>query len=89
MQGEEHPLPEQHSLNLIPYSRSPMLVSCMIAAVVTIDGAVVSLSASRGSVFPGVRYWLLQAHFALAFITSFLSSVIFIFAPRGVRHTKL
>ncbi len=88
MQGEEHPFPATTSLNLIPYSRLPILVSCMDCSVVTIDGAAVSLSASRGRCVPGVRYWLLQAHFALAFISLFLSSVIFIFAPRGVRHTK-
>ncbi len=88
MQGEEHPFPATTQLNLIPYSRLPMLVSCMDCCRVTIDGAAVSLSASRGRCVFCVRYWLLQTHFALAFISLFFSSVIFIFAPRGVRHTK-
>ncbi len=64
MQGEEILSRQQPSLNLIPYSRSPMLCYVWIAAVVTIDGAAVSLSEAVGDVFPGVRYWLLQAHFA-------------------------
>ncbi len=39
--------------------------------------------------FLAKRYGLLQAHFALAFISLFfIFSVIFIFAPRAYAHTE-
>ncbi len=88
MQGEEHPFPATTQSKFIPYSRLPMLVSCMDCCRCYYDGAAVSLSASRGRCVSWRKIWLLQAHFALAFISLFFIFGLFIFAPRGVRHTK-
>ncbi|MGC6744612.1 thiosulfate reductase cytochrome B subunit [Escherichia coli] len=61
MQGKNILSRQQPSLNLTPFTAG-CLCWChvWIAAVVTIDGAAVSLSASRGRCVSGVRYWLLR-----------------------------
>lgn len=87
--GEEHPFPATTQSKFNPLQQVAYVgVMYGLLPLLLLTGLLCLYPQAVGDVFPGVRYWLLQAHFALAFISLFLSSVIFIFAPRGVRHTK-
>lgn len=87
--GEEHPFPATTKSKFNPLQQVAYVgVMYGLLPLLLLTGLLCLYPQAVGDVFPGVRYWLLQAHFALAFISLFLSSVIFIFAPRGVRHTK-
>lgn len=86
---EEHPFPATTQSKFNPLQQVAYVgVMYGLLPLLLLTGLLCLYPQAVGDVFPGVRYWLLQTHFALAFISLFLSSVIFIFAPRGVRHTK-
>ena len=66
-----------------------MLVLCMDwLPLLSLTGLLCLSIRKPGDVFPGVRYWLLQAHFALAFISLFFIFGHLYLCTTGVRHTK-
>lgn len=87
--GEEHPLPATTQSKFNPLQQVAYVgVMYGLLPLLLLTGLLCLYPQAVGDVFPGVRYWLLQAHFALAFISLFFIFGHLIFAPRGVRHTK-
>ncbi len=72
MQGEEHPLPATTQSKFNPLQQVAYVgVMYGLLPLLLLTGLLCLYPQAVGDVFPGVRYWLLQAHFALAFISLF------------------
>jgi len=72
MQGEEHPFPATTQSKFNPLQQVAYVgVMYGLLPLLLLTGLLCLYPQAVGDVFPGVRYWLLQAHFALAFISLF------------------
>ena len=75
MQGEAHPFPASTRSKFNPLQQAAYVgVMYGLLPLLLISGLLSLYPQAVGDLFPGVRYWLLQAHFALAIV-----SVFFIF----------
>lgn len=75
MQGEGHPFPATARAKFNPLQQAAYVgVMYGLLPLLLATGLLSLYPQAVGNLFPGVRYWLLQAHFALAVI-----SVFFIF----------
>ena len=72
MQGEEHPFPATTQSKFNPLQQVAYVgLMYGLLPLLLLTGLLCLYPQAVGDVFPGVRYWLLQAHFALAFISLF------------------
>ncbi|EEC8354454.1 thiosulfate reductase cytochrome B subunit [Escherichia coli] len=72
MQGEEHPFPATTQSKFNPLQQVAYVgVMYGLLPLLLLTGLLCLYPQAVGDVFPGVRYWLLQTHFALAFISLF------------------
>ncbi|ELF6227563.1 thiosulfate reductase cytochrome B subunit, partial [Escherichia coli] len=72
MQGEEHPFPATTQSKFNPLQQVAYVgVMYGLLPLLLLTGLLCLYPQAVGDVLPGVRYWLLQAHFALAFISLF------------------
>ena len=72
MQGEEHPFPATTQSKFNPLQQVAYVgVMYGLLPLLLLTGLLCLYPQAVRDVFPGVRYWLLQAHFALAFISLF------------------
>lgn len=72
MQGEEHPFPATTQSKFNPLQQAAYLgVMYGLVPLLLITGLLSLYPQAAGDLFPGVRYWLLQAHFALAIVSLF------------------
>lgn len=70
--GEEHPFPATTQSKFNPLQQVAYVgVMYGLLPLLLLTGLLCLYPQAVGDVFPGVRYWLLQAHFALAFISLF------------------
>lgn len=72
MQGEEHPFPATTESKFNPLQQAAYLgVMYGLLPLLLITGLLSLYPQVTGDLFPGVRYWILQAHFALAILSLF------------------
>ena len=89
MQGESHPFPASPRSKFNPLQQAAYVgVMYGLLPLLLISGLLSLYPTVVGDLFPGVRYWLLQAHFALAIVSLFFILGIFIFALRAARRAK-
>lgn len=76
MQGEEHPFPATTQSKFNPLQQVAYVgVMYGLLPLLLLTGLLCLYPQAVGDMFPGVRYWLLQAHFALAFRVEFYSKL--------------
>lgn len=69
---EEHPFPATTQSKFNPLQQVAYVgVMYGLLPLLLLTGLLCLYPQAVGDMFPGVRYWLLQAHFALAFISLF------------------
>jgi thiosulfate reductase cytochrome b subunit len=72
MQGEAHPFPASTRSKFNPLQQAAYVgVMYGLLPLLLISGLLSLYPQAVGDLFPGVRYWLLQAHFALAIVSLF------------------
>lgn len=72
MQGEAHPFPATPRSKFNPLQQVAYVgVMYGLLPLLLLSGLLALYPQVVGDLFPGVRYWLLQAHFALAIISLF------------------
>lgn len=72
MQGESHPFPASPRSKFNPLQQAAYVgVMYGLLPLLLISGLLSLYPTVVGDLFPGVRYWLLQAHFALAIVSLF------------------
>lgn len=72
MQGESHPFPASVRSKFNPLQQAAYVgVMYGLLPLLLISGLLSLYPQVVGDLFPGVRYWLLQAHFALSIVSLF------------------
>jgi len=72
MQGQTHPFPATPRAKFNPLQQAAYVgVMYGLLPLLLLSGLLSLYPQASGDLFPGVRYWLLQAHFALAIVSLF------------------
>lgn len=87
--GEEHPFPATTQSKFNPLQQVAYVgVMYGLLPLLLLTGLLCLYPQAVGDVFPRRKILVIAGAFCSGIYKPLLSSVIFIFAPRGVRHTK-